>query len=218
MGRGMSNDRNEEWKTQFRAQMATARRRGVQHARCLIARVCPDLLCAADAEEVVEDALGDIWAGQVGWDHAAVGLARAIRDVVRYRIRDLAQRASMHVALPSARTDDEAPADAFAAEPHEALGTMDPRDALEWSDHANRLVEALRMGIADPIVAKLLDALIEGMHKPWLLAPAQLAASIGVSVAQLDSVRRRLARYAATLPGELRLAPEDAQIVQRRIA
>lgn len=201
----------DEWKNAYREQAATASRRGREYGLWLVEQCGADALCSADIEEIVADALGDIWIGQVSWDHRAVGLTRAVQDVVRYRVRNLLERVRAHVPLGAdGELDASDDADVTRAlglrdddRVTDCLSTEDLRNVMERRDLARRAVGELQARIKEPMVALLLDSLIASMDGAGLPSRAQLAARLHITVDDVRLLERRLATCAADLPARL---------------
>jgi hypothetical protein len=208
----MSTLQSDEWKNAYRDQAANAARRGREYGLWLLEESARDMLCATDIEEIVADALGDIWLGRVSWNHEAVGLTRAVQDVVRYRIRDRVERVAAHVPLGA---DGEPEADEDAADScalgardrerlTERLTTEDLRDTIERRDLARRAIADLQRRITEQDLQNLFDLLIAGMDGPRRPTRTELAERLDTDVEEVRLLERRLATCAAGLPANLR--------------
>jgi hypothetical protein len=199
-----------EWKAAYCSQIDAARRRGARFGRFYAQRFALDVLSESDIEDAVSDALGDIWAGTITWNHEAVTLGRAVEDVLRTRLPRIISRALSHVPITmgvdvspsmlegqdSALADDTAPTgEAELAD----LGTVDPREEVEAHDLLSQVIAELRARVTEPALRRLVEAFADGDSDT-----DSLCARLGLTAPELDNLRRRLDRYLADLPNALR--------------
>jgi hypothetical protein len=199
-----------EWKAAYRSQIDAARRRGARFGRFYAQRLALDVLSESHIEDAVADALGDIWAGTITWNHEAVTLGRAVEDVLRTRLPRIISRALAHTPITSGEDfsssmlegQDGVLADEIAptAEVDLAyLGTVDPREDLATRDLLSRVIAELRVRVTEPALRRLVDAFADGDSDS-----GSLCARLGLTASELDNLRRRLDRYVADLPNALR--------------
>lgn len=189
------------WRAQFNAQATedmmddvygyvAKRAAWIEHQQ---GRRAPGLI-----REMIQDALGDTFAGIVAWDPARCSLALHLKSVIRSRLSHDLERAEQfaHVGVD----------DASEVEVHEVLEarakTTDGRLDKYIDTFEQRLRELAR---DDDAVLALLDTYLAGITER-----AQICRTTGMTKGAYHNAHRRLKRLADNLPEHLRAAARDA--------
>ncbi len=149
--------------------------------------------------EMVQDALGDTWAGVVTWDPSACSLAFHLKTVIRSRLSHELERAEAYNHISTEELSEEAL--------HEALEAQQAPSAspelVEYADEfSHRLVEAAG---DDHEVLKLIELFRDGVTE------RRECCRLGkMTATAYHNARRRLLRLVANLPATLRRAAIDS--------
>jgi hypothetical protein len=144
--------------------------------------------------EMVEDALGDTFAGVVTWEPSRCSLALHLKSVIKSRLSHEFERAEQydHVGL----------ADASEVEVDEVLalrGTTNDAKLDEYVDTFERCLREIASDDEDAIA--ILDSYLAGLTER-----APICRSTGLTKAAYHNAHRRLKRLAENLPATLRAA------------
>jgi hypothetical protein len=144
--------------------------------------------------EMIQDALGDTFAGIVKWDPARCSLALHLKTVVCSRLSHEFDRAEQfqHINV----------ADAPECDVHDALaGDAKPVD-LELDQYVDQFEKRLRLlADGDEAVLALLDVYLEGITER-----GKVCRATGLTKAAYHNAHRRLKRLAENLPEHMRAA------------
>jgi hypothetical protein len=143
--------------------------------------------------EMIQDALGDTFAGVVTWDPTRCSLALHLKSVIRSRLSHEFERAEQF-----AHIDVE---DAAEVELHEQLAKQAASGGA-LQDYVEEFERQLReLAADDAAVLALLDAYLAGVTER-----AQVCRTTGLTKAAYHNAHRRLKRLADNLPENLRIA------------
>ena len=149
--------------------------------------------------EMVQDALGDTWAGVVTWDPSACSLAFHLKTVIRSRLSHELERAQAYNHVSTDELSEEALHDAIEAQ-HATRASSELADYAD--EFSRRLVAATG---DDPEVLTLIELFREGITE------RRECCRLGKMTANAyHNARRRLLRLVASLPATLRRAAFDS--------
>jgi hypothetical protein len=185
------------WRAQFKAQATqdmmddvygyvAKRATWIEH-QC--GRRSPGLI-----REMIQDALGDTFAGVVTWDPSRCSLALHLKSVIRSRLSHEFERAEQFEHLDVA--------DAPEVEVHEVLAAGAKTNDPILDEYVKEFEKRLRaLAVDDDAVLMLIDA-----HLAGLTERAQICATTNLTKAAYHNAHRRLKRLADNLPEQLRAA------------
>jgi len=181
------------WRAQFKAQATSdmiedvygyvaKRATWIQHQQ---GRRSPGLI-----RELIQDALGDTFAGIVRWDPSRCPLSLHLKTVIRSRLSHEYERAEQFAHITIGDADETKLA--RDAEP------IDPGFDTYVDEFETRLRQ---LAADDPAVLAILDAYLEGITER-----AKVCRVTGLTKANYHNAHRRLKRLAENLPEHLRAA------------
>lgn len=199
---GVSEGPSPIWRAQFLAQATddmmddvcayvAKRASWVEHQQ---GRRAPGLI-----REMVQDAIGDTFAGIVTWDPSRCPLALHLKSVVRSRLSHDLERVEQfaHVGM-----QDASESDVHNVMEAQAKPAADPT----LDEYVDEFYARLReLAPDDEPVLVLLDANMAGF-----VERAQVCRATGMTKAAYHNAHRRLKRLADNLPEHLRAAALDA--------
>jgi len=173
-----------------------------------------------DDLELVNKALGDIFAGAVTWDPTRASLLDQVCDVIRYRVRDAKRSASSqrhHLSIGpqpanGERFDNEVSGQRLEAEIAEALAD-EPNDPEAHLQRKQRRALGARIGaeLAELAVDDELVATMVTCYRAGVCTRAEILAETGMAPEAYHDARRRLLRLVKRLGLEL-LAKADEEL------
>lgn len=191
------------WRAQFKAQATqdmmddvygyvAKRATWIEHQQ---GRRAPGLI-----REMIQDALGDTFAGIVTWDPSRCSLALHLKSVIRSRLSHELERAEQfaHVGV------DDAPEVDVSAVMERSAKTTDPKLDEYVEEFARRLRD---LASDDEAVLALLESYLSGVTER-----AQICRATGMTKAAYHNAHRRLKRLADKLPEHLRAAALDTLV------
>ena len=191
------------WRAQFKAQATqdmmddvygyVARRATwIEHQQ---GRRTPGLI-----REMIQDALGDTFAGIVAWDPSRCSLALHLKSVIRSRLSHELERAEQfaHVGVH----------DASEVEVSDVMERSAKTTNPKLDEYVEEFERRLRELAADdePVLA-LLESYLAGVSER-----AQICRATGMTKAAYHNAHRRLKRLADNLPEHLRAAAIDTLV------
>jgi len=185
------------WRAQFKAQATqdmmddvygyvAKRATWIEHQQ---GRRTPGLI-----REMIQDALGDTFAGIVTWDPSRCPLALHLKSVIRSRLSHEFERAEQfaHVGVD----------DASEVELSEVMGAPGSTTDGKLEEYVEEFERRLReLARDDEPVLALLDNYLAGVSER-----AQICRATGMTKAAYHNAHRRLKRLADNLPEHLRAA------------
>lgn len=149
--------------------------------------------------DMVQDALGDTWAGVVAWEPNNCSLAFHLKTVIRSRLSHELERAEAYNHISTDELSEEALHDALEAQQTHAAS----EDLVDYADEfTTRLVAAAG---DDHEVLALIQLFREGITERRDVCRAGKMTAIAY-----HNARRRLLRLVANLPDSLRRAAIDS--------
>ena len=142
--------------------------------------------------EMIQDALGDTFAGIVTWDPSRCSLALHLKTVIRSRLSHELDRAEQFEHINAA--------DASEAEIHDVLDADSKTTDPKLEEYVEEFEKRLRLLAADDhAVLTLLDAYLAGLTER-----APICRATGMTKLTYHNAHRRLKRLADNLPEHLR--------------
>ena len=144
--------------------------------------------------EMVEDALGDTFAGVLTWEPSRCSLALHLKTVIKSRLSHESERAEQfdHLGI----------ADANEAEIHEVLAVGSKTNDPKLDEYVDTFERCLReIATDDEEAIQILDSYLAGLTER-----APICRSTGLTKAAYHNAHRRLKRLAENLPATLRAA------------
>lgn len=144
--------------------------------------------------EMVEDALGDTFAGVLTWEPSRCSLALHLKTVIKSRLSHESERAEQygHLGID----------DASEAEVHEVLAVGGKTNDPKLDEYVDMFERCLReIATDDEEAIQILDSYLAGLTER-----APICRSTGLTKAAYHNAHRRLKRLAENLPATLRAA------------
>jgi hypothetical protein len=190
--------RSPRWRAIFNAQLTKAvmddvvaylaqRASWIEHQA---GRRAPGLI-----REMVQDAIGDTFAGVVAWNPDRCSLALHLRSVIRSRLAHEMERAEAYGHVSTDVLSEEALSDAMAA-------AAPPASKPELLEYVDRFAAQLRTDACDDrAVLALIDC-----HREGLVERREICRATRMTARAYHNAHRRLKRLVERLPENLRRA------------
>jgi hypothetical protein len=165
------------------------------------------------AQHLLTDAVSDTALGDAFWDPERCELFVHLCGVIRFRTRDMLERAQKYRHEPLDKPSESMGGSGIEAEASASAHRGDAENATITVDLATQVSDLLYASAemkADPIVRRILDAYGEGVT-----GRREVAERAGLSLKQFDAARNRLDRMVRKLPEQLAADAAESMGVRR---